>query len=234
MRRPSLTSDGFRHAIVGTVVGVAAIAAVLIRRFVGDGGDGDIVEATEVPVFAVVLLGCYGPLYLALTALAFRRAHGGALRRRLLRTRPGSRVARSILIGGPKSWALTVAAVGLITVALVVLNPEVQRSPLLVAGCIVAIIGTWILLVAVFASEYARLWAAGGAFRFPSDDDDDRTFGDFLYLAVQLSTTFGSSDVQVLSRGARSVVTVHSLVAFAYNTVIVAVFVSVLIVITTG
>lgn len=44
-----------------------------------------------------------------------------------------------------------------------------------------------------------------------------------------VSASFGTSDVQVHSRAVKRTVTTHSLIAFAYNTVIVAVLVSVLV-----
>ena len=50
---------------------------------------------------------------------------------------------------------------------------------------------------------------------------------DFNYLAIQVSTTFSSSDVTIERTDARRVVSVHSLIAFAFNTIIVALLVSV-------
>ena len=52
---------------------------------------------------------------------------------------------------------------------------------------------------------------------------------DFNYLAIQVSTTFSSSDVTIEHTAARRVVSVHSLIAFAFNTIIVALLVSVLV-----
>ena len=52
---------------------------------------------------------------------------------------------------------------------------------------------------------------------------------DFVYLSVQLSTTFSSSDVQLVRGSVRGLAIVHSVVAFAYSTAIIAVFASLLI-----
>lgn len=90
---------------------------------------------------------------------------------------------------------------------------------------IACVLGAWLVLIGVFADEYARLWAASGRFVFP-DDDAERRFGDFFYLSIQVSTTFSSSDVQVCGHQARSAVTAHCLTVWAFSTVIVALLVS--------
>ena len=52
--------------------------------------------------------------------------------------------------------------------------------------------------------------------------------GDYVYFAVSVGTTPGTTDVQVDSRHMRRVVTAHALIAFAFNTVILALVLSAL------
>ena len=54
-------------------------------------------------------------------------------------------------------------------------------------------------------------------------------FLDFFYLAVQVATTFASADVSVTTTKARRLITANSLISFGFNTVIVALLVSVLV-----
>jgi uncharacterized membrane protein len=91
----------------------------------------------------------------------------------------------------------------------------------------VAIVGSAMIIIVSFAILYARTDAEAGGFTFPGGDAP--RFGDYLYLAVQVSTTFGGSDVDITSTRARRAVSAQSLIAFTFNTVLVALFVSVLL-----
>jgi uncharacterized membrane protein len=53
-------------------------------------------------------------------------------------------------------------------------------------------------------------------------------FWDCVYLATQVQTTFSSSDVVVETTLTRRIVSGHTLVAFAFNTVIIALLIAVL------
>ena len=55
---------------------------------------------------------------------------------------------------------------------------------------------------------------------FPGGDAPD--YWDFVYFAIVLGMTFQVSDVQITSRKLRRLATVHGLLGFLFNTVIVA------------
>ena len=80
-----------------------------------------------------------------------------------------------------------------------------------------------------YAHEYYRLGPAAGAalggLDFPGDQPPD--YWDFLYFSVVLGMTFQVSDVQITSRKLRRVATLHGVVSFVFNTVIVAVTVNI-------
>ena len=173
-----------------------------------------------------LLFGLYGPLFLGFTWLAFRGLHGARLRAHVVRSDERSRVVRWLFLAGPKSWAMLVISAGVASVVLLTTG-EAATQPWLVAVCVLGVAGTWVLMVAVFAVEYMRAWARHASLVFPGDEE--RTFRDFLYLSVQQSTTFSSSDVQIVRGTTRSLAMVHSVVAFAYSTAIIAVFASLLI-----
>jgi uncharacterized membrane protein len=97
----------------------------------------------------------------------------------------------------------------------------------------VAIVGvtlalSWMLTHAVFALRYAHEFytRTGGAaqpdggLQFPGEAAPD--YWDFLYFSAVLGMTFQVSDVQITSRKLRRLATLHGLLGFVFNTVIVA------------
>lgn len=87
---------------------------------------------------------------------------------------------------------------------------------------------SWLLTHAVFALRYAHEYygrssgAAGfdGGLEFPSDERPD--YWDFFYFSAVLGMTFQVSDVQITSRKLRRLATLHGMLGFLFNTVIVA------------
>lgn len=66
----------------------------------------------------------------------------------------------------------------------------------------------------------------GKGLDFPAEKTPN--WSDYIYFAIAVMTTFGTTDVTVTSSAMRRTVTVHAVVAFFFNTVIVAVLVSAL------
>lgn len=212
-----------RHTVASVIAVVLTIAVLGV--VVVTASDPGLVDGASSAVMSLVF-GVYGPAFLLLSVLAFRGYRGDRLRAVLVRTEERSRWVRWFFLAGPKSWAVLVITAGIVAVVVLAANGA-RASIWLVAMCILGVIGTWVAMVAVFAVEYMRLWAADDAVVFPGDEE--RSFRDFVYLAVQLSTTFSSSDVQLVHGSARSLATVHSVLGFAYSTAIIAVFASLLI-----
>ncbi len=87
---------------------------------------------------------------------------------------------------------------------------------------------SWLLTQAIFALRYAHeFYSRGAAERdidrgllFPQEEHPD--YWDFLYFAVVLGMTFQVSDVQITSRKLRRLATLHGLLGFLFNTVIIA------------
>lgn len=221
------TSIMHREVVRSTVATLIAFA-IMGALFVLAGRLGLLV--TDGPSISAAVLaltfGLYGPVFLALTWLSFRGLHGARLRAHVVRSDERNRFVRWVMLAGPKSWAMLVILAGVYSVVLLTTG-EARSNPWLVWICVLGVAGTWVLMVAVFAVEYMRSWAAHDSLVFPGDEE--RMFRDFLYLSVQQSTTFSSSDVQVVRGSARSLAMVHSVVAFAYSTAIIAVFASLLI-----
>jgi uncharacterized membrane protein len=87
---------------------------------------------------------------------------------------------------------------------------------------------SWMLTHAVFALRYAHEFYTrtgdaekpDGGLEFPGEPDPD--YWDFLYFSAVLGMTFQVSDVQITSRKFRRLATLHGLLGFMFNTVIVA------------
>ena len=167
-----------------------------------------------------------------LNLVVFRVAESDELRRWLVATTPSetsrrSRFWHAVNGGGSASWAIYASVIAVLVVVLLSTNSEFRSSALVVWSGVAVVVGAWFITVTAYAVGYARQWAIAGGLEFPGDTPP--RFSDFVYLAVQVSTTFSSSDVAITDTRMRRIVTSNSLVSFCFNTVIVALLVSVLL-----
>jgi uncharacterized membrane protein len=92
---------------------------------------------------------------------------------------------------------------------------------------------SWLVTHILFAMRYAHEYyevqpgstEIDKGLLFPGDDDPD--YWDFAYFALILGMTFQVSDVQITSRQLRRLATVHGLLGFLFNTVIIAITVNI-------
>ena len=130
-------------------------------------------------------------------------------------------------------------------VALTSVLADVKNAPPGQKGAYVGLVAgtlfvSWLLTHIVFSVRYAHEYytvspgsaqrTAGGAkvdggLQFPGDDTPD--YWDFVYFGIVLGMTFQVSDVQISARKLRRLATVHGLIGFLYNTVIVALTVNI-------
>jgi uncharacterized membrane protein len=87
---------------------------------------------------------------------------------------------------------------------------------------------SWLMTHTTFAFRYAHEYYArdaggpdiDGGLEFPGEKRPD--YFDFMYFSLVLGMTFQVSDVQISSRKLRRVATVHALLSFLFNTIILA------------
>lgn len=177
----------------------------------------------------LVAWSLFSLIYIALSLVALQRADAATLARWLRATpRPDTRWERItwVISGyGAIWWALAGGGVSLVAMMLLV-TTGTQTPPVLVWSGVVVLAASWTLIAVSFAVHYAREHAVTGGLDFPGDEAP--RFDDYLYFALQTSTSAGA-DVTVTSRRMRRFVSLHSLIAFIFNTVIIAVLVAVLI-----
>ena len=100
---------------------------------------------------------------------------------------------------------------------------------------IITIVGSWLLVHTIFASHYARAYYKSGkslsqckedGLDFPSDVEPD--YWDFLYFSFVIGMTSQTSDVEVTSREIRRLALMHGVLAFFFNTTIVAMSINII------
>jgi len=98
-----------------------------------------------------------------------------------------------------------------------------------------AVIISWWLVHTIFTMRYAHLYYSVdaaepkkdpvGGLDYPGNENPD--YLDFVYFSFVLGTTFQVSDVEISSRRIRRLALVHGLIAFAFNTAILALSINV-------
>jgi uncharacterized membrane protein len=133
-------------------------------------------------------------------------------------------------------WTIFWLTLGVVIVSFVAVSSEfaaikggpAERRGLEVALVAITLFLSWLVTHVTFALRYAHEFYArdlGGpdvdrGLDFPGEKEPD--YLDFLYFALVLGMTFQVSDVQITSRMLRRVATLHGLISFLFNTVIVA------------
>jgi len=117
---------------------------------------------------------------------------------------------------------------GLLAVVLLLINKDIKPLDMIVA--IAGMFLSWFLVHTTFSMRYAHLYYGddqdgntekkGSGLEFPGDEEPD--FVDFAYFSFVLGMTFQVSDVEISDRKIRRLSLLHSLIAFIFNTVIVA------------
>ena len=104
-----------------------------------------------------------------------------------------------------------------------------SENVLHLALSVAAVVSSWLLAHAAFTLRYAHLYYRDepGGIEFPGKDKPDDY--DFAYFAFTIGMTFQVSDAQITDRMIRRTVLGHALLSFAFNTVIVAVALNLLI-----
>ncbi len=112
--------------------------------------------------------------------------------------------------------------------------PTTGANEKLVLGglAVVTIMMSWGVTQVAFALHYAHDYYrpevgsdAGGGFIFPGCELPD--YWDFLYFSTSIGATSQTSDIAIRSRALRRLVTLHAVVAFFFNTAVLALTVNI-------
>ena len=128
--------------------------------------------------------------------------------------------------------ALLLVISGIVSVAiLVAVAVELSAGQAPTPAIVILVIGTlalaWLFSNLVYALHYAHLFYVGGedgkdrgGLLFPGEDEPD--YWDFIHFALIIGVANQTADVQIADRKLRRIGSLHSLTAFVFNTVILA------------
>jgi uncharacterized membrane protein len=128
-------------------------------------------------------------------------------------------------------------SIGASFVAIAQLVGHVKAAPaderaFLTALAIMTIIISWTVTQVAFALHYAHEYYlpmrgsdTGGGLVFPGSKEVD--YWDFLYFSTSIGATSQTSDTAIQSRSLRRLVTIHAVVAFFFNTAVLALTVNI-------
>ena len=131
-------------------------------------------------------------------------------------------------------WTVLAVSLLLALVILVALSLELRSarngSLLQIALAATTVVLSWGFMNTMFALHYAHDYyntadTAGAGLDFPGTEKPD--YWDFVYFAFVIGMTFQVSDVQISNRILRRVALLHSLIAFFFNVVIIAITVNI-------
>jgi uncharacterized membrane protein len=176
---------------------------------------------------ALRLVGGWDGAALAILAMAWRLiapASAAATRRHAAADDPG-RALTSLLWVFASTFSLVATALVLRRARLC--PPDVRA--LLVSLGMLAVASSWVVTHTILTLRYAHLYYRDGAEReggldFPGEGHP--AFLDFAYFAFTIGMCFQVSDVAISSSRLRRTALGHAMLAFAYNTVILAIAVN--------
>ncbi|MCR2791444.1 DUF1345 domain-containing protein [Microbacterium sp. zg.Y625] len=212
-------------SLLSAIVGVALALGVAAVK--GDLGRIDpLTVGVEIYLFA---WPSFGAIYLVWTHAAYS---GDGVAARARRERELQRRWWWSLIGygGASSWTLTAALGAVVVTVLVAQTPAYRGEVLYVTLGLLCVACSWALMVYSFALQYLRLQAGADdgehiGFEVPGPP----RFGDYLNLTILLSTMAATVSAAIRTREAWAVVRTNVLFAFTFNSVIVAMVVSLLL-----
>lgn len=174
-------------------------------------------------VFCITILG--------LLWTGIYQADAAHIRRVATRQDPGRTWSFIAVLAG--SGAALLAVVVLLSGLSNLQGREVLYHVVLSAG---AVLGAWLLVHTVFALRYAHAYFSENPATTPPDNlgglefpgDPPGSYWDFAYFAFVVGCTAQTADVAVSSARMRRLVMLHGLLAFAFNTSIVALAINLL------
>ncbi|MEU5134589.1 MULTISPECIES: DUF1345 domain-containing protein [Streptomyces] len=206
-----------RRSTVSALVAVATAGLLF-------GLDGSWARVTGADVCVLVLLAYLFP-YLMVTVVAFSTASPERVRDWARREARGTVLQRYVYGTAPGPGVSVFIAAAALVVA-VVWRPGHLGSAFEPAGraavALVMAAVAWICVAVSFAVAFQadNLVEGERALEFPGEQNP--LWIDYVYFAFSVMTTFGTTDVTVLSREMRRTVTANSCIAFVFNTVTVA------------
>ncbi|MFO1070812.1 MAG: DUF1345 domain-containing protein [Geminicoccaceae bacterium] len=208
----SLASRHLRNALLAAVVAAAIVLLAAWRLF-----SPEISVALSWDAFVAVLGGW---LLFGITRLRERTM--------LTNVRNRSPSGRMLAVLATAAAAFSIYAIVLLMGATGTAPPELATQHVII-GAVTTVL-SWTLVHLLFGLEYARLYytvpdtdpegTPQGGLEFPGGQSP--TYFDFFYFSFVIGVACQTADVSITSRSLRKVCLAQGLVAFVFNTVILA------------
>jgi uncharacterized membrane protein len=229
MSRKMLKTNLFRVLISGLVASVVAVAVLL--ALIGVVG----LEFSKPGQLQVITYGIAWPLnvvlYVTWSYRVYSRLGSASLKQATVDDDRDDEqpLVRALALTGTTNTTITAAIIAVLVTIFVAQQPVFRADALYVALTLLTVASSWVLMVFSFAQSYLRLGAGGAAgtpfrFHFP----ETPRFSDYFTLALTLSTSAALVSAEVTSRAAWRVVRTNIVIAFVFNSVIIAMMVSLL------
>ena len=191
--------------------------------------------ASSAALTELLFLGvaAYLVTYIGLTLVAFTRPRWETVERWARRRTRAHWITRVVTSSEPgPGVAVAVSALALVVAVYWLPSQEGTGAfgaqvRVVLTALLVAL--AWLTVATTYAVAYLLQDIRSGrtALAFPGESRG--SFTDYLYLSLAVSSTFGTTDVEVLRPRMRRLVAGHGVVAFVFNTVILAAVVSFLV-----
>lgn len=203
----ALRSDLFRLNVASLAAAVVAVASALCWfRFLTPPDAEESLPGVTVPVICFLLV--YWPVYVALYLTWSWRVYS------------------SLDSAGLQSTAATVAVLVTIIIAL---TPDVRENTAVIILILVTVVASWAMMVHGFALDYMRATLTQAPDETPHLEfrsTREPTFSDFVTVAVMVSTMGVGSPAEVNTTAMWRRMRMNTVLAYFFNTVIVAMMVS--------
>lgn len=209
-----MSKDAIRKLLISLLAGIAAFFTVFT-------------VSHHYPLSFVWSWDVFGLTYIAISVILFLRVKSNQISKICSQEDVSTWILFSVII---------TACLTSLIIVLTLFNEAVEWPVALWVGklsCVLLVVVSWILMHLSFTFRYAHLYygdenkryaAHARGLDFPQEKHPD--YYDFAYFSFVIGMTFQVSDVVIISRKVRRLALLHSLVAFVFNTVIVALTVS--------
>lgn len=153
------------------------------------------------------------PYLAAFTWLMLRTTPEGV--RRIAKQEDASSAGLMVVMCG--AAVLSLAA---IVVELARGDPSDEGAPFIYAVTLLTVLGSWLLIAALYTFHYAHLYYSAAPDRPPLEFPEglkSPSYRDFMYFALTISVAVQTSDVSVRTTAMRATVMVQSVLCFFFN-----------------
>lgn len=220
-------SDSFRAWVSSAIAVLGALAVPTIlevagRVEIGDPGQWVVtVYVVAWPLYTAVYVGWGYRVYSRLDHTTLRRVAAAEDRED---RRPLSRI---LALSGTVNTTVSAAVVAVVVTITIAQQPAFRSETVYVILALLTVAASWVLMVFSFAQSYLRLGTGAdddAHFRFSLPGPGQ--FDDYVTFAVLISTMAATTAADVTSREAWRLVRTNVVIAFVFNSVIIAMMVS--------